>query len=382
MKRNKRKNKKKGFTLIEILVAVLIIGVISAIAVPSYMRSVERSKAVSPMTNLSAIARAQNSHKLATSHYTDNITNLDISLRDEESEDVAAGNTFESENFTYKVYGDDVAVATATRKTDDAEKQYELSVDYKTNQIYCRPIENKTCIDLGLEEGQDYSQYSQGSPCEGGAGDALAGEGFEAYMASMGANCRINNGVINYSYCEYNGRCEETKIEDGIMETCETSDVNEYNGIAYYNCERIDLSTWDTIDFKECVQFSPRGCEIWRGNNGCAIVGDSWECSEDYSFQVITEQDNVQTVMECDTFVINGVCQGNIVSISSTTTENGIETSYSCYGDSISGNTCSSYNQIRQEDPANNSYRFCKNIQGTDCSRWSMWYEYGVEYLE
>ena len=156
-KENKKRNKKKGFTLIEILVVVLIIGVLAAIALPSYMRSVERSRATGPMTNLGSIAKAQKAYRMGTEHYTDNVGNLDISLKDETNGEDANGSTFESEFFTYKVYGDDKAAATATRKNVDEDKKYELSVDYNTNKIYCRPIENKTCIDLGLEEGQDYA---------------------------------------------------------------------------------------------------------------------------------------------------------------------------------------------------------------------------------
>ena len=348
MKRNKRKNKKKGFTLIEILVAVLIIGTLSAIAVPSYMRSVERSRAVGPMANLTAIAKAQNSHKLATSHYTDNITNLDISLRDEESEDVAAGNTFENENFTYKVYGDDVGVATATRKTDDENKQYELSVDYKTNKIYCRPIENKTCIDLGLEEGQDYSQYSQGSPCEGGAGDALAGEGFEAYMASMGANCRINNGVINYSYCEYNGRCEETKIEDGIIETCENSDVNEYNGAAYYNCERISLDTWDSIDSKTCAELVNGECLKWYSyNNNCFIYDNSWDNCSGTAYAIGATFEGPE---------------GNTIEI------------YDCEMDDYGFCTrVTSLKETGSVDGYDGCRRYCLQVNGLECEEWGKW---------
>lgn len=148
---DKKKKKKKGFTLIEMLVVVLIIGVLSAIAFPIYTRAVEKSRAANPMANLSAIAKAQNARMLATYHYTNDMNNLDISLIDESSGERATGGSFDTEYFTYRVYGDDRGVATATRKNATGEKQYELSVNYGTGQIFCRPMTNKTCIDLNLE---------------------------------------------------------------------------------------------------------------------------------------------------------------------------------------------------------------------------------------
>ena len=47
--------KKDGFTLIEILVAVLIMGILSSIALPSYRRAVERSRAAESLTVLRAV---------------------------------------------------------------------------------------------------------------------------------------------------------------------------------------------------------------------------------------------------------------------------------------------------------------------------------------
>ncbi|MCQ2410959.1 MAG: prepilin-type N-terminal cleavage/methylation domain-containing protein [Elusimicrobiaceae bacterium] len=49
---------KKGFTLIEVLVVVIIVTVLTTVAVPKYMRSIERSRAVEAMTNIKALNEA------------------------------------------------------------------------------------------------------------------------------------------------------------------------------------------------------------------------------------------------------------------------------------------------------------------------------------
>lgn len=49
---------KKGFTLIEMLVVVLIVGVLTGIALPKYMRSLERARATEAMANVKTLNEA------------------------------------------------------------------------------------------------------------------------------------------------------------------------------------------------------------------------------------------------------------------------------------------------------------------------------------
>jgi len=53
----------KGFTLIEVLVVVIIVAILAAIAVPIYMRYVEKARATEPQSAIRSIRNAYNIHK-------------------------------------------------------------------------------------------------------------------------------------------------------------------------------------------------------------------------------------------------------------------------------------------------------------------------------
>lgn len=71
---------KKAFTLIELLVVVLIIGILSAIALPQYEKAVEKSRAAEPMTLLNALGKAQEVYYMANGTYADSFNLLDVEI--------------------------------------------------------------------------------------------------------------------------------------------------------------------------------------------------------------------------------------------------------------------------------------------------------------
>ena len=71
-------NKNSGFTIVELVVVLVIIGILSALALPQYTKTVERSRQSEALTNLGAIRGAQIRYYLENANYTDSFNNLDI----------------------------------------------------------------------------------------------------------------------------------------------------------------------------------------------------------------------------------------------------------------------------------------------------------------
>ena len=74
------KNNKKAFTLIELLVVVLIIGILSAVALPQYQKAVEKAKAAQALTLLRSVADATQAYHLANGTYPSKFEELDIQV--------------------------------------------------------------------------------------------------------------------------------------------------------------------------------------------------------------------------------------------------------------------------------------------------------------
>lgn len=72
--------KKRGFTLIEVLVVVLIIGILSAIALPQYTKAVAKSRATQGLVMLKSIASAYHTYYMANGEWDSSLDDLDIQI--------------------------------------------------------------------------------------------------------------------------------------------------------------------------------------------------------------------------------------------------------------------------------------------------------------
>ena len=70
--------RRSAFSLVELSVVVIIIGVMAAFGLPRYMRSVERTKAGEAFYYLGAVRSAQERYQLRQGIYADDVTKLDI----------------------------------------------------------------------------------------------------------------------------------------------------------------------------------------------------------------------------------------------------------------------------------------------------------------
>lgn len=75
-----QRKRDEGFTLLELLVVIIIIGTLSVIAVPSYLRQAAKARASEGRANTGALNRAQQVTYLEKLTFTDNINELGLGI--------------------------------------------------------------------------------------------------------------------------------------------------------------------------------------------------------------------------------------------------------------------------------------------------------------
>lgn len=194
----------KGFTLIELLVVVLILGVLSAIALPQYEAAVEKSRTSEALVNTKAIVDAM---ERFYQQWPDGLgpdgelltfspASMDVDLKG----GGWSGNTYTTKLFTYEISGNSVK---ATR-IDSGDSLYSISrtLDMANGTI------NGQCINLIGDDditnlcnfvnevvGGDPSQTSSSSSSSSsGSGSSSSGNSGSYDCGACGTSCGTSCG--------------------------------------------------------------------------------------------------------------------------------------------------------------------------------------------
>ena len=244
----KIKSVAKGFTLIELLVVVLIIGILSAVALPMYRQAVERSRVADALSTMDAVAKSEHGWYLTNNSYTKDFGNLDIDLTDANG-NKADNASFETANYTFTLQDRSI-------KVERNNGEYTLYKSYEDGNIYCLPESHYICEQYFGVNGNVCNNKLSGfwsnlkDNCYGSNQERCADNG-EYGATWKGSYCGYSGNINGVKVTEFqecrssnNGCQNSTFTGEGAKCTGERCSDSEYHNGAICDAGRCNNSTF------------------------------------------------------------------------------------------------------------------------------------------
>ena len=298
---NKKQNKnKRAFTLTELLIVVIVIGVLSAVTLPKFTRVIENRKVTEAEEMMSAVRTEQERRCAMDKPYTLNFDNL--------SDVVSSSNT---KNYTYSLQAE--GVSAQSNKGDYTLKM----LSYQDGSFCC---EGDDCAKLNKNYPSCDGLTFPSSGCEGTDGDGN-GVGTDPTLSDSCTDGQVRGsqscntcGVQTTQACvggrwvSQLGECSKTVAE------CETpkpectegavSGSQSCNGCGTQTTKKCVSGKWTSFlgacskTEQECWECSEVGLQQYEPCNGCGqrVVK---ECNSSHRWQNVKNAPCSKTEAEC-----------------------------------------------------------------------------------